>query len=150
MRQLMSQQMPPLLRPRREAAGIEYDVVSYRVGTGVDVARRLPGQIAGVHPHTAEIMAEARFEIVPRRRVERLASRAQRLVYTGGRFASTAFARPRRLSLTFFLLLASGAAAADLERRRRYGNLPARHLHHMVGDPVCFALSRIIDRADQD
>ena len=91
-----------------------------------------------MHPHPAKVVSEAWFEIAPRRCVQWLPRRAQRLTHAFGR-CSVADVERCRLFLNFFLL----GCAAELDPR----NLRLRHAHHLIGGAVRVMLQRIIDSA---
>src|SRR5687767_46856 len=82
-RQLMRQETPSGLCSRRELASAEYYVVSDGIGAGVDLPGRLLRHRAGVHSHPRKVVAEARFEEIFRRRLERLSRTAEHLMDEG-------------------------------------------------------------------
>ena len=94
MRELMGDQAPPLVRPRRETPRIEHDVVAHCVGMRIHVARRLPGGRVRMHPHAGKILPEARLQKASRCRIERLPRRAQHLMHDGWRLAGGGSAVP--------------------------------------------------------
>src|SRR5215212_1722210 len=99
MRKLMSQEPLACRRVRHVSAGSKDDVMPDGVRMGSDRAGRGRGFCLGVHPHSAEIVAEARLEVAARRRIERVtAIERRRQAGRGGCVACTA-AVMRRLSL---------------------------------------------------
>jgi hypothetical protein len=62
MRQLVGNQSPSLVRPRRKLTYTKNNVVTQCVRMSVHVLRRLPGGPAGMHPHSGKVVAEARLE----------------------------------------------------------------------------------------
>ena len=81
--QLMGNQPPPLVRPRCITSCAEYNIVSKRVGSGVYVARRLLGGATGMHPHVAEVVAEAGLEKGARCLRQRLAAALPQRAHLG-------------------------------------------------------------------
>jgi hypothetical protein len=64
-RQLVGEQTATGVRPRREPARTEDDVVTQRVSFGAHVLRGLLGSRAGMHPHTGKVVAEAPLHVLP-------------------------------------------------------------------------------------
>jgi hypothetical protein len=107
----------PLVRPRRESTRTKYNVMSHCVRLGVHVPRRCRSRCVGMDAHFGKVVPEARFEIGPRRRVERLPRRAQHLMHDAGRLAGGGL-RPGWLFLKFFLLLAKAFARPRVDACR--------------------------------
>ena len=141
----------------------EHDVITRRVGEGVDRLRGAIGRRAGVHAHGAEIHAEARLEEGTRRGGERLAPAGEALDI--GLDRGGALLQPGVFALAlnkrFFVvegrlaalqaLFALRAQALDAQRKvaradRSLGRL--RHAHHVVGHTVGFLLVNVVGMAD--
>ena len=116
----MRDQPPPVRRPRREPARAEHHVAAHGIGLGVEVARRLLGRGARMHPHPREVAPEARLEIGARGRIERLPRRAEHVLHDGRRRAGGGW--------------------------RRGGDIRGRHAHHLVRDAVRRPLEAVARR----
>jgi len=81
----------------------ENDVPPYRVSQRIHRPRRLGSYPVGMHPHPAEVVAEARLHESARVRVERLAGRAQHLVHDRRHRGSLRLARGMALPAQSFL-----------------------------------------------
>jgi len=90
MRQLVGKQPASLSRPPRKPALIKDNVLSYRVGKGVNVTRRLVGGRTGMNAHLTEVVAKSRLEERARCRIERLPRLPQHLVHDKRRLANRA------------------------------------------------------------
>src|SRR5260370_12264578 len=146
MRQFVRQQTSTLGLVGSEAALVEIDVVAVGECLGAQSLAQFDGVGVGVYADPAEVMPKAPLEVGPRRCVERLAGRAERLMHDGRRFANGR--RPRRHPWQFPLLLAGGAFAAEPRRRGSDGKIRVRDPHQMIGDTIGFVLKRIIDLRD--
>src|SRR5262245_17943216 len=73
MRQLVGDQLSSRLSLGLELAGSEHDVLAERVRPCVDGPCGLGGALVGVDADLSEVVAEARLEKRPRRRIERRA-----------------------------------------------------------------------------
>jgi len=64
MGQFVREQLLPGWRFGRVAAGGEHDVLAERIGLGPEFARRLGSGATGVDAYSAEVVAEARLELI--------------------------------------------------------------------------------------
>ena len=64
-RQFVSDQSASFELPWRKLTRAKHDVVPHRVSVCVHVPRRLLGRRIRVHPHTAEVVAEALLHVLP-------------------------------------------------------------------------------------
>src|ERR1700674_67818 len=83
MRQLMGNQSPTLMRPRREPTCTEHNVMSHGVGISVHRPHRSLGDRVGMHPHPAEVVAESRLHEGSGSCIEGLAGCSQYFVDDG-------------------------------------------------------------------
>ncbi len=117
----MREQAPAFMGGRHEAAATEHDVMPHRVGVGIHVPRRLPGDRTRMHSNTREVVAEMWFHECSRRRIERLAGPAQCFVdderYCG---------------------LSHGASPPGYATGRAALELRLRCPHYLFGNAVCF------------
>ena len=74
--QFMGDKQTPLVRLRRKPAGAEYNIVTYRICTGVDTLRRLSGSRAGMYPHAGKVVAKARLHEGARAGIQLLSRRS--------------------------------------------------------------------------
>ena len=153
-RQLMGNQPPSFVCSGREPAGSKHDVLSDGVGMRAHLARRSRGAHAGVHPHIAEFLPEARLEIGAGGGIERLPRRAKRRVHAGRRLADARPHRPGRLFLYSFLVLlllplTDSAFAADLQWSSGDGHAGIGHAHDRVGRAVGLLLKAVAGRANR-
>src|SRR5262249_43482303 len=117
-----------------------YDAGPRRVSEGSDGLGRFSGSGVGMDPDLGEIVPEARLEIRPRCRIERLPRRAQHLVY--GRW------RPARGGWRHGRFFSKSPFAGELQRRGSEGDIRVRHAHQLLGDSIRLMLQRIIDGPD--
>ena len=148
----MGNQPPSFVCSGREPAGSKHDVLSDGVGMRAHLARRSRGAHAGVHPHIAEFLPEARLEIGAGDCIERLPRRAKRRVHAGRGLADARFGRTCRLFLHSFLvlllLLADRAFAADLQWSSGDRHAGIGHAHDRVGGTVGLLLEAVAGRTD--
>jgi len=85
MRQLVRNQLSPVLRPRHKTPRTKYDVGTYGVGVGVYVARRSVGSSIGVHPYAGKVVAEALLHVLAQYGLKWSAWARENSVYAGGR-----------------------------------------------------------------
>ena len=69
----MSKKSPAAGGAGLKSAGAKDDVVSYRVGLGVNRPGGRCGELVGVHAHTAEVVSKVPLHNCARRQVEGLA-----------------------------------------------------------------------------
>src|SRR6185369_12483442 len=110
-RQLVGQQVPASRFTRLEHLIGENDILSNRVGGGVNGTRRVSRTLIGVNTNSAEVMTKARFHKRPCRRVEWLPWRVEYFVHDRWNLVCAFTAQCSSLQRVV-LLFASGALTA--------------------------------------
>src|SRR5579864_446300 len=112
-REFVSQKLPPLAANRIVLAPAKDHIVSHRVRQSIHRARRPRRLCARMNAHIAKIVAKARFKIPAGRAIQRLARRAQYVVYDRRHAAGGAPLSRRALQRTLSLLFACGALSGS-------------------------------------
>jgi hypothetical protein len=141
-------QATPARRGGRILSVCEHDMAPNRVSERIYGSRGIAGSTVHVNSHVAEVAPEARLEKPAGLRVERLASRTERLMHNRRRLMGDRPGRLRLQHIWLFFLLAGRTFAAELPMRSRERKIMVRHTDDFVGNTVRLVFERVVDRSD--